>query len=113
MLGLKRVEANTARAARKFIEWSVALIQGDYVLFGNVREEFAEAPDTALVERFEESLAMDPQSLKGGRVVTPLRENEFQQVATTGAAEVRCGGSGLRAAGDAAEVSAGIGELRD
>jgi hypothetical protein len=113
MLCLECVEADNARTTRKFIERSVALTQGEHVLFGNVRKEFAETPDTALGERFQESLAMNPQSLKSGRVVTPFRENEFQQVATTGAAEVLGGGSGLRAAGNAAEASAGFGDLRD
>jgi len=102
VLGLKRVEAGYAGAAGKFIEWSVAFTQGDHVFFGSVWEEFAETPDTALGERVQESLAMNPQSLKGGRVVTPFRESEFQQVTTTGTTEVLCGGSGLRAAGDAA-----------
>jgi len=113
MLGLECVEAGYAGAPGQIVEWRVSFTQGDHVFFGNVREEFTEAPHPALGERFQESLAMNPQSLKGGRVVTPFRENEFQQIATTGAAEVLCGGSWLRAAGDTAEASAGFGELRD
>ena len=113
MLGLECAEADNARATWEFIEGSVALPQSDSVLLGNLREKFAKAPNAALVERFEESLAMKPESFQGGRIGAPFRKNEFQQVATTGAAEVLGGGSGGSAAGDAAEVRGRGSRLRD
>ena len=78
MLGLQCVEADNARATREFIEGSVAFAQSDSVVLWNLRKEFAEAPDAALVERFEESLAMKPESFQGGKVVTPFWEDKFQ-----------------------------------
>ena len=78
MLGLECVEADNAGAARELIERSVAFAQSDHVLFGNLREEFAEAPDAALVERFEQSLAMKPESFQGRKVVAPFWEDKFQ-----------------------------------
>ena len=78
MLGLECVEADNARAAREFIERSVAFAQSDHVLLGNLREKFGKAPNAALVERLKKGFAMKPESFQGGRVVTPFWEDKFQ-----------------------------------
>jgi len=74
------------------------------MLLGNVREEFAEAPNPALIERFQQTLAMNPQSLKGRRVVAPFGQHEFEQVATMGATKVLGRRRRGVTAGDAAEA---------
>src|SRR5258706_13188086 len=112
MLGLECVEADNAGAARELIERSVAFAQSDHVLLGILREKFAEAPDAALVERFEQGLTMKPESFQRGRVVTPFRQNEFQQVAATGAAEVLGSEGGRGAARDAAEGGGHVSSLQ-
>ena len=51
VLGAEILDADRARASWQVIERRVAFAQRDGVFFGNVRKKFAEAPDSALVER--------------------------------------------------------------
>ena len=51
VLGAKILDPSRARAPWQAVEWRVSFAQGDGVLFRNVGKEFAEAPDSALVER--------------------------------------------------------------
>jgi hypothetical protein len=113
MLGLEMIDTCELGATWQIVERSVAFAQGDRVLLGNLGEKFSKTPDTALVERLKKSFAVKPESFQGGRIRAQFRENEFQQVATTGAAEDLGGGNGGSAAGDAAEVRGRGSRLRD
>jgi len=70
MLGVKILDIGGAGAARQAVERRVAFAQGDGVLLeiGNVGKKFAEAPDSALVERMARGAAAEPKSLQGGRI---------------------------------------------
>ena len=50
MLGVEILDSGCARATLQTIERRVAFAQRDGVLFRNVRKQFAETPDTALVQ---------------------------------------------------------------
>ena len=113
MLGLEMIDARELGATWQLVKRSVAFAQGNRVLLGSLGEKFSKAPDTALVERLKKSLAVKPESFEGDRIGAAFRENEFQQIATTGAAEVLGGGSGRGAAGDAAELGGSGSRLRD
>ncbi len=93
---------------------------------GNVRQQFAEAPDAALVKRIARSAAVEPERLqrrrvsKAGRWPTDVRmserpsgEKEFQQVAASRATEILAGGIGSGAASDAAQFRSGFRILSD
>ena len=113
VLSLQRVEADNTRASRQIVEWRVALAQSNDVLFRNVGKEFAKAPDTALVEFMVRGLARKPDGFKGCWIKVSSGENEFEQVAAGCASELLTGGRGSCAAGDAAELRASFGRLRD
>ena len=111
VLRAKILNPGHARATRQVVERSVSFAQRDGMLRGNVRKQFAEAPDSALVKGIARSAALEPERLQHGgirRVGGPSREKEFQQVAASGAAEILGGGIRSGAATDAAKLCPGF-----
>ena len=51
VLGVQILDAGRAGAARQVIQRRVSFAQRNGVFLGDVRKQFAEAPDSALVER--------------------------------------------------------------
>ena len=115
MLGAETLNSGDSRATGQAIERRIAFAQGDGMFFeiGNVREDFAETPDAALVEGFARCAAIAPKRLQSCRIERPTGEGEFQEIAAGGATEILSGGIGIGCAGDAAELSGGFRILSD
>jgi hypothetical protein len=93
----------------KVIERRVAFAQRDGVLFGNVRKQLAETPDTALVKGIGRRLANGRAPAKPERaqfrwIAGQIGRNKFKQIAAVCAPEVLSGGTGTGSAADAAQA---------
>jgi len=92
MLGIKLLQVGNAGAARQFIERSVSLVQSDDLMpVIKAGQQFTKTPDSAFVDWKTGSAALSPESFENGGVYSdrvPIGIYEFQQIATTGAAEV-------------------------
>ena len=110
VLRIEMIDSHGLRAAAQVIERSIALSERDNVLSADDWQEFAKAPDAALVKGIGQCCAgrcaaAQPQSFEVLGVGDGRRcEVKFQKIAACRAAKVRGGRVGRCAARDAAET---------
>lgn len=99
------------------VKRSVPLFERDDMLLGHRREEFAEAPDAALVfiliwiliGRSRRASAVEPERFERLRIEPGFRKEKFEQIPASIAAEILCGGNGRHIARDATQAWSGGG----
>ena len=99
------------------VERGIALFERDDVLLGDWREEFAEAPDSALIFILVRILIwpirraspIEPERFERLRIETGFRKEKFEQIAACVAAEILRRGNGRHVARDATQAWSGGG----
>jgi hypothetical protein len=104
MLGMEIFDSSDAGTTRQMVERRVPFPQSDGMFVRNMGKEFAEAPDSALVEIVARGTTFEPERFQRSgirRGGSPTGEAKFKKIAANRAAKIFAGGVRMVAAGDA------------